>query len=189
MRRPTRIQEALSKRPELAALNLDREAAHRYAQAEGKLKLPTVSLLGVAGGIPAGDPRLPDTYAAAGVNINIPILNGGLFSARREEAEQRAVKVDNDARDLAIRVARDVRVAWLEATTAARRMDVTPTLVAQANEALRLPQTRYDAGLGSIVELSQAQLNQTSAQIQNASARYEYQSRRAALDYATGILQ
>jgi outer membrane protein len=184
-----RIQEALSKRPELAALNLDREAAHRYAQAEGKLKLPTVSLLGVAGGIPAGDPRLPDTYAAAGVNINIPILNGGLFSARREEAEQRAVKVDNDARDLAIRVARDVRVAWLEATTAARRMDVTATLVAQANEALRLAQTRYDAGLGSIVELSQAQLNQTSAQIQNASARYEYQSRRAALDYATGILQ
>jgi outer membrane protein len=184
-----RIQEALSKRPELAALNLDREAARRYAEAEAKLKLPTVSLLGVAGGMPAGDPRLPDNYAAAGVNINIPILNGGLFSARREEAEQRAVKAANDASDLAIQVARDVRVAWLEATTAARRMDVTATLLAQANEALRLAQTRYDAGLGGIVELSQAQLNQTSAEIQNASARYEYQSRRAALDYATGILQ
>jgi outer membrane protein len=184
-----RIQEALNKRPELAALNLDREAAHRYAEAEAKLKLPTVSLVGVAGGIPAGDSRLPENYAAAGVNVNIPILNGGLFSARREEAEQRAVKADNDARNLAIQVARDVRVAWLEATTAARRMDVTATLLAQSNEALRLAQTRYDAGLGSIVELSQAQLNQTSAQIQNASARYEYQSRRSALDYATGILQ
>jgi outer membrane protein len=184
-----RIQEALNKRPELAALNLDREAAHQYAEAEAKLKLPTVSLLGVAGGIPAGDPRLPENYAAAGVNINIPILNGGLFSARRKEAEQRAVKADNDARDLAIQVARDVRVAWLEATTAARRMDVTATLLAQADEALRLAQTRYDAGLGGIVELSQAQFNQTSAEIQNASARYEYQSRRATLDYATGVLQ
>ena len=54
-------------------------------------------------------------------------------------------------------------------------------LAAQANEALRLAQTRYDAGLGSIVELSQAQLNQTSAEIQNATARYDYLSGRAAL--------
>jgi outer membrane protein len=123
------------------------------------------------------------------VNINIPILNGGLFSARRAEAEEKAVKADNDVRDLAIQIAREVRVAWLEANTAARRVDVTARLLAEANEALRLAQTRYDAGLGSIVELSQAQFSQTSAQIQNASARYDYQSRRAALDYATGALQ
>ena len=62
-------------------------------------------------------------------------------------------------------------------------------LLAQANEALRLAHTRYDAGLGSIVELSQAQFNQTAADIQNATARYEYLSRRAALDFATGDLQ
>lgn len=183
------IQQALTRRPELLAMNFSKEAAHRYAEAEAKLRLPTVSLVGVAGAVPAGDPRLPGDYAAAGLNINIPILNGGLFAARREEAEQRAVKADSDARDLAIQIAREVRVAWLEATTAARRMDVTARLLAQANEALRLAQTRYDAGLGGIVELSQAQLNQTSAQIQDATARYEYQSRRAALDYAMGISQ
>ena len=90
---------------------------------------------------------------------------------------------------LAVQIAREVRVAWLEANTAARRLDVTARLVAQATEALRLAQTRYDNGLGSIVELSQAQLNQTSAEIQNATARYDYLSSRAALDYATGELQ
>jgi len=141
------------------------------------------------GAIPAGDPRLPESYSAAGVNVNIPILNGGLFSARRAEAEQRAAAADSDVRALAVQISREVRVAWLEANTAARRLDVTARLLAQSNEALRLARTRYDAGLGSIVELSQAQLNQTSAEIQNATARYDYLSSRAALDYATGELQ
>jgi outer membrane protein len=184
-----RIQAALSKRPELQAITQLRDAAHRYADAEKRLTLPTVSLLGAAGAIPAGDPRLPETYSAAGVNVNIPIFNGGLFSARRAEAEQRAAAADSEVRQLANQVSRDVRNAWLEANTAARRVDVTTRLLAQATEALRLAQTRYDAGLGSIVELSQAQLNQTSADIQNATAQYEYLSRRAALDYATGDLQ
>jgi outer membrane protein len=184
-----RIQEALQQRPELKALSLTRDAAHSFADAEARLKLPTVSLLGAAGAIPAGDPRLPDSYSAAGVNVNIPILNGGLFSARRAEAEQRAAAADSDVRSLAVQIAREVRVAWLEANTAARRMDVTSRLVAQATEALRLAQTRYDAGLGSIVELSQAQLNQTSAEIQNATARYDYLTSRATLDFTTGELQ
>jgi outer membrane protein len=39
------------------------------------------------------------------------------------------------------------------------------------------------------VELSQAQLNLTSAQIANASARYDYQAQRVAVDYQTGVLR
>jgi outer membrane protein len=185
----TRIQEALQKRPELTALGYSRDAAHLYADAEGRLKLPVVSLTGVAGAIPAGDPRLPVDYSAAAVNVNIPIFNGGLFSARHREAEQKAAAADADVRDLAIQVSREVNVAWLGANTAFRRLDVTARLVLEANEALRLAQTRYDAGLGSIVELTQAQAAQTSARIQNASAQYDYLNRRAALDFATGVLQ
>jgi outer membrane protein len=184
-----RIQEAQRRRPELVSLMLTRDAARRYAQAEARLKLPTVSLLATAGAVPVGDRRLPDSYSAAGVNINIPVLNGGLFSARRSEAEQRAAAAESDVQWLAIQIAREVRVAWLEANTAARRLDVAARLITEADEALRLAQTRYDAGLGSIVELSQAQLNQTSAEIQNATARYDYLRRRAALEYATGELQ
>jgi outer membrane protein len=86
-------------------------------------------------------------------------------------------------------VARDVRVAWLNANDAFERLDVMDRLVAEAKEALRLAQARYDASLGSIVELSQAQLNQTTAEIGAAAARYTYLSRRAALDYAMGALR
>ena len=57
------------------------------------------------------------------------------------------------------------------------------------NVAADLSQTRYDNGLGSIVELSQAQLNVTAAEIANSSALYDYQIQRANLAFQTGALR
>jgi outer membrane protein len=184
------IAEALSQRPELASLSLNRDAAHRFAEAEKDLRNPTISALGTAGVVPAHDLGYHgDNYAAAGVNLNIPIFNGGLFAARRSEAELRAQAADKDVQELTLQISKDVRVAWLDANNAFRRLDVAARLVEEANEALRLSQTRYDAGLGSIVELTQAQYTQTSAQIGAATAKYDYLSRRSALDYTTGTLR
>jgi outer membrane protein len=183
------IGQAMRGRPDLAALQLNRDALDHYAEAEKRLRNPTITAAAVAGVAPVRDDRLPETYSAAGVNVNIPVLNGGLFKARREEAESRAAAASKDIQDLSVRIARDVRVAWLDANDAFRRLDVTARMVAEANEALRLAQGRYENSLGSIVELNQAQLNQTSAEISAASAKYEYLSRRAALNYAMGILR
>jgi outer membrane protein len=183
------IAQALRERPDLAALQLNRDAMDRYAEAEKRLRNPTFSASAVAGVAPVRDPRIQETYSAAGVNLNIPVFNGGLFKARREEAESRAAAVSKDVQDLYLQIARDVRVAWLDANDAFRRLDVTARMVAEANEALRLAQARYSNALGSIVELNQAQLNQTSAEIAAASAKYEYLSRRAALNFAMGTLR
>ena len=182
------IRQAQQNRPDLAALALHRDAALRFAAAEKRLSYPSVSVLSVVGEIPQHVAAFRGNYGAAGLNLTIPVLNGGLFSARRREAELKAQAASADLEDLALRIARDVRLAFLEAQTAFRRIDVTDRLVAESNQALRLAQVRYDNGLGSIVELNQAQFNQTAAQIQAAAARYEYLSRRAALDYATGAL-
>jgi outer membrane protein len=91
--------------------------------------------------------------------------------------------------DLQNRIARDVRVAWLNATTAYDRMALTKQLLDQANMAQDLAQTRYDLGLGSMVELSTAQLNVTAASIAGANAQYDCQSQRVLLDYQTGALR
>jgi len=89
-------------------------------------------------------------------------------------------------RDLRDRIARDVRVTWLQANTAYQRASVTAQLLQQANLALDLAQTRYKLGLSSIVELSQAQLQQTDAQIGNSTARYDYLATLSSLRYQTG---
>jgi outer membrane protein len=183
------IELAKRERPDLAALELNHEALNRYADAERRLRNPTISAVAAAGVAPVRDDRLPETYSAAGVNLNIPVLNGGLFKARREEAESRAAAAAKDVQDLALRIARDVRIAWLDANDAFRRLDVTARMVAEAKEAMRLAQARYDNALGSIVELNQAQLNETTAEIAAASAKYEYLERRAELSYAMGVLR
>jgi outer membrane protein len=183
------IAQALGHRPDLAVLRLNRDSLQRFAVSEKRLLNPTINVAGVAGAAPVRDEPLRETYSAIGVNINIPILNGGLFSARHAEAEAHAAAADKDVQDLSVLIARDVQVAWLDSKDAFQRLDVAARLVTQANEALRLAQARYDSGLGSIIELSQAQLNQTSAQITAASAKYEYLDKRAALDYEVGALQ
>jgi len=182
------VANALKDRPDLASLMLTRDAAARFADAEKRLSYPSIALLGVAGALPERDDRLRETYSSAGVNLNIPLLNGGLFAARHAEAELKARAASDDVQSLRIAIVRDVRIAWLEANTAFRRLDVTARLVAEADQALRLAQIRYDNSLGSIVELNQAQFSQTSAQIEAASAKYEYLARRAALDYAAGAI-
>jgi outer membrane protein len=82
-----------------------------------------------------------------------------------------------------------VRAAWVTATTAYQRIPVTEDLLKQAQLALDLAQERYQLGLASIVEITQAQLNLTQAQIENVSARYEYQTAYAALQYTIGALR
>ena len=82
-----------------------------------------------------------------------------------------------------------MRVAWLEADTAWRRLDVTSRLVDQANTSLRLANARYEIGLSGILELTQAQVSQTSAQIAAANAKYDYLTRVANLHFAIGALR
>ena len=184
------VDQALRDRSDLQALQFGENAAHQYAEAEKKLNYPSVNLVGAAGEIPQHDSTLhQDQYGAVGVNISIPIFNGRLYSARHGEAELRARAANKDVENVKLKIARDVRNAWFEANNAFRRLDVTARLVEQSNQALRLAQARYNNGLGSIVELNQAQLNQTSAEISAASAKYEYLSRRAALDYTSGAIR
>lgn len=185
----TLISEALRERPDLATLKLNHESLTRYAEAEKNLRNPTISAAAAAGVAPVRDPRIQESYSGAGVNVNIPVLNGGLFKARREEAEARAAAADKDVEELSVQIARDVRVAWLDANDAFERLDVTARMVAEAKESLRLAQARYDNALGSIVELSQAQLNETNAEIGAATAKYDYLDRRAVLDFTIGRLR
>jgi outer membrane protein len=182
------IAEALQNRPDLASARFSHDAALRYARAERDLLMPTINAAGAAGLTPAYQAPLTDRYAAAGINVNIPIFNGFLYSARHQEASLRAQAADQGMRDLADRIGRDVRTAWLDAGTAYQRLDVTAQLLQQATLALDLAQGRYQLGLSSIVELSQAQLNLTQAQIDNTAAKYDFQIQTAVLSYQVGQL-
>ncbi len=187
------VVQAFNNRPELTGLKFSRDSAYKFAEAEKDLSRPTVSLVGVAGYIPYIDnvtsTPIPGLYGAAAVNVEIPIFNGHLFAARREAAHYRALEADQNLRNEQERIARDVRVAWAGSINAFQRIDVTAQFLRQASLALQLAQGRYDLGLSSIVELTQAQLNLTQAEIENLNAKYDYQSQYSVLQYSLGLLR
>jgi outer membrane protein len=183
------IRASLQSRPEIQAARADFNSAEKFVVAEKDLRNPTISAIGSAGVAPVHADQLRSRYAAAGVNVNIPIFNGHLFSARQSEAELRAQSAEQAMHSLENRIVRDVQVAFLNLTTSFQRVGLTDELLAQAALAMDLAQARYDLGLSSIVELTQAQLNKTSAQIANASARFDYDLQRAVLDYQTGVVR
>ena len=150
-------------RPELAAQRFQVDAAQHFSAAERDLVLPTLSMAGAAGEIPFRQATLPQDYAAIGFNVHIPIFNGKLFSARHAEAENRAREAEALLSEEQGQVVRDVQLAWLSANTAFQNVALTAELFAEANKSLELAQARYDLGLGSIIELSQAQLESSAS--------------------------
>jgi outer membrane protein len=179
------ISEALAMRPEILALGFQYQSAQKFQAAERDLFLPTIQAVGVVGDTPVRDPVLSNWYGAVGVNVGIPLFNGFLYTARSREARLRTQATQDRLLELRNRISRDVRTSWLNANTAYQRVSVTQQLLDQANLALDLAQTRYSLGLSSIVELSQAQLQQTQAQISNAQAGYDYRLALAVLQYQT----
>jgi len=183
------LQQAVRNRPDLASLQLDAASAHTYATAERDLWFPTVSAAGAAGLTPTGAEQVGPRYAAAGVNVNIPIFNGHLFGALHNEATSRARADDQYVRDLQDQIVREVRTAWLNAGAGYQRLSVAAQLLKNAQDALDLAQQRYRLGLSSIIELSQAQLNLTQARLESANAKYDYQAQLSALRFQIGALR
>lgn len=183
------IAQAIQNRPDLQSLKFSELAAQKFSKAQHERLLPTISAVGVVGGTPVGSPQYFTTnwYGAVGGNVSIPIFNGFRLSAQASEAALQSQSAIEQTRALRNQVVRDVRTAWLNANTAMQRVAVTTELLKEANTALDLAKTRYDLGLSSIVELSQAELQQTEAAIGNANARSQYKFAISTINFQTGV--
>lgn len=181
-------EQALHDRPELASLRDTRDAAQHQARSQRDARLPTISAVVAAGDAPWHDARLPDNYSAGGLQVSVPLFAGGLYQARQREAELRAKAAAEALRTAENNVSRDVHIAWLNLNNARQRLRAAGQLRRYAATAYELADARYKVGSSSIVELSQAQLALTSAQIDETAARYEVLMRASDLNYQIGVV-
>ncbi len=185
------LDQALQNNPEIVALRAEWEAARKQADAEEKAEYPTVSAMAYAGDTPFYDSgaNISRTYGVAGVNVSIPLYTGGRLSAQHKKSSYQADanKQQLDAKTNVL--SRDIRAAWNNTRTAFENIEVSKNMLSNSRETLDLIQARYELGKSSIVELAQAQLNETSAEISAANAQYEYLIQRAVLDYSVGKAQ
>jgi outer membrane protein len=177
------IQQALQQRPEVLALQDEVQAAQKFGSSEHDLWRPTVNALGVVGVAPVRDNNIRNWYGAVGLNINIPVFNGFLFNARAQAADLQTEVNRQKLAGLRNNIARDVRTSWQDTARAYERLSVTQQLREQASLAFDLAQSRYNLGLGSIVEFSQAELQKTEADIADTDAKYQYRLTQIVLAY------
>jgi outer membrane protein len=181
------IRQALQQRPELASLQNEEDASLRFAKAQDAARYPKITALSAAGINPLGDRTdFKRTYYSAGVNVELPVFTGGNLDAHAKEAHLLADAAVQNLVEAQNTISRDVRTVWLDVLTAQERLSVTAELIQIAKQEEKLADARYRLGTSSIVEFIQAQLNYTQAQVQDTSARYDYQSSRALLDFAIG---
>jgi outer membrane protein len=177
-------RRALERRPELAALARRIAAADEAVGAAKSAWYPVLAGNGQLGWRGEDFPLVRNWQV--GVSLTWPFLDGGADLARVQESRA-VVQGAQAAREAeALQVRAEVEQAALAVIEAHARRDAAAVLVAQARENLELAEGRYQAGVGTIIELADAQAALTSARAQGVRAGYDLATARARLQRAVG---
>jgi outer membrane protein len=122
-----------------------------------------------------------------GLTLNWAFLQGGLTKGQIREAQGTlaTLAAQEDTIRLSVRV--DVEQGQLAVSGAKATIAAAQEALTNAREQLRLAEARYANGLGSVIELSDAQVAYSTAAAQDVQARFNLSSARAQLMAALGV--
>jgi outer membrane protein len=178
--RATLVAQAISARPELAALEKQRAAQEATVTAAKGAYGPTLSATAGFNEVGTSLGGLVPNWNA-GVILNWPFYQGGLTMGQVHAAEASLQGVDAQRSLAELQVRLDVDSALLAMRAAKATIGAADDAVTSAREQLRLAEQRYATGVGSIIELNDAQVASSAAAAQLVQARYQLASARAQL--------
>lgn len=181
----TLVAKALAARPEMATLAKQREAQEATISATKGAYGPTLSAIGsVAEEGTALNGLQP--FWSVGVLLSWPIFQGGLTHGQVRTAEAALANITGQQALEDLQVRFGVDSARLAVRAAKATIGAAQDAVTNAREQLRLAEQRYATGVGSIIELDDAQVAYTTAAAQLVQARYSLATARAQLLAALG---
>lgn len=176
------MAEALRQRPEYRQSQLRVEGADAALRRTFRDFFPDVVGTGTYAGVRTD---LNESWTL-GLSLNWPLFDGGNRIARYREAQANLDASHARLRALALEIGREVEQAFLVVTETEERIQAAQTAVVSAQENFRLAQGRFDAGVGTIIELTDAQLALTQAQNTEAQALADHRISLARLERALG---
>ncbi len=178
-------EEAFRNRPEL------RQARARVVAADAQIRgarnafFPDLNGTATIGRSENEFPPQNDVWSL-GVTFSWNLFQGFFTQARLRETRANLEATQRNFDTLELQVRLEVEQAWLGMNEAEERIAATAKSVESAEENLRLAQGRYDAGVGTILELTDAQVALTQAQVDQVQALFDHKTARARLDNALG---
>ena len=180
------LTEAKANRPDLVAAEARARAARSTARAESRAGLPTVTFVSqYARQVYTNTLTSQDAYVF-GLTLNIPIFSGfgDTYRVRRREEE---AKVADAARDLVYtQTEQDVWQAYFDLQTASASLATMANLVKSASQSADAALARYKGGVGSLLDLVTAQLDDTNAKVQRIQSYLDWYQALARLNFALG---
>jgi outer membrane protein TolC len=182
--------QALAARPELQIAEHEVQAGTARVGSARAERLPSLSLAGIYHER-AGADNDTDWYDEwnVGVQLTLPLMDGGVRRHRVEEAQLAAEQARQRREETRLTVERQAQDAWNAHAEAESRLDVTARSLAEAEEALGIEKLRYEQGIGLITDLLGAETALLTAQADRLQAEFDLITARLDLLRAGGNLE
>lgn len=181
------ITYSLTNRPEVAQADANVAVARQQIKIADADKKPTVSLTGYTDWNDTELPGTDNNNWGASVTASYKLFDSGLTKSKVKQADAGLNKATEQARQSRDSVQLEVRQAYLNMKEAEKRIETSKVAVDKAEEDFKIAQVRYSAGVGTNLDVIDAQLALTQAKTNNIQALYDYNTSKAKLDKAMGI--
>lgn len=180
-------QQALAQRPELQIAERQNAAGRAKEEIARGEQRPAVSLLSGLRERSGSSGRFYDDWSI-GVQVNIPLFDGGVRRARVDDAVSARRQAELAAQQARLEVDKQVEDAWNAHAEAESRLRVTATSIAEASEALAIEKLKVEQGVGLITDVLTAESTLLGAQADRLQAQFDLITTRLGLLRATGAL-
>ncbi|MFN3426759.1 MAG: TolC family protein [Candidatus Thermochlorobacter sp.] len=187
----TAYQEALAKRPEVRQLQLQVRASEEQVAAEFSNFLPTLDafvqaqVLTLQTNFNIGSYQW-GTNLAAGLQLSVPIFSGFRNDARLARAELERQQTQTNLENLQELIRSEISISLSNVLEAKKRIAVQATTVQSAERSYAITRSRRQQGIGSQLELTDAELSLNQAKVNYLQAVYDYLVATANLEKALG---
>jgi outer membrane protein len=179
------LAEAIAARPEIAALQDQLRSQELTVHALQGGYGPS---LGLQASVSESGPRASDLSSiwSGGVVLTWPLFQGGQTRGQVREARANATALEAQVEQLRQQVRVEVEQARLGVRAAVAALAATQDATEAAREQLALAEGRYETGVGSVLELSDAEVSLTVALGQQVQAEFQLATARSQLLRALG---
>jgi TolC family type I secretion outer membrane protein len=178
------IAEAKKSRPDLLYYQSQQEALKASLQYTRKNHLPTVSASGSFSG--TGDDFPLEKDWSAGLSLSMNLFDGFKSEAQAAEVKAKIKALTAEETKALQDVELEVSTNYYNVLSGEEKIKAAQKLVEQAQESLQLATGRYENGLGTILDVTDAQVSYTDARVSLAGVKYDYQTNCAKLDSSIG---
>lgn len=185
-------REALERRPDFRQLNLQVQAQGEKVSSARAEHYPVLSAFGrlqsqtaFNDDVKPSDSRWP-VSSSVGLQLTMPIFTGFRISSKVEQSKIEQLQTRTRVEDLKANIRAEIEIMLSNYRESQKRIEVQSKTISVAERSYRISQLRFKEGIGSRLELTDAELQLNKAKTNYLQAVYDYLVASVRLDKALG---